>query len=132
MTLATGDTVNGSPILCSGYVSGSGKGTDNCYLYSKEQKAWLKYIQTISSMVYHASSVSLSNSLLVTGGYDGVSKLRVNTTNLVFTNGTIKNGPNMPKGLRDHCMASMYGGKVAAIIGGTYFLFFSWPKSLVT
>ena len=84
-----------------------------------EQKAWAKYVQTISSTVYVASSVSLSNSLLVTGGYDGYSKLRVNTTNLVFTNGTIKNGPNMPKGLAYHCMASMYGGKVAAIIGGT-------------
>ena len=118
MTLSTGDTVNGSPIVCSGYLSGT-KGTDNCYLYSKEQKAWAKYVQTISSTVYVASSVSLSNSLLVTGGYDGYSKLRVNTTNLVFTNGTIKNGPNMPKGLAYHCMASMYGGKVAAIIGGT-------------
>ena len=117
MTLATGDTVNGSPIVCSGYVNGMS--TDNCYLYSKEQKAWAKYVQTISSTVYVASSVSLSNSLLVTGGYDGYSKLRVNTTNLVFTNGTIKNGPNMPKGLEYHCMASMYGGKVAAIIGGT-------------
>ena len=118
MTLATGDTVNGSPIVCSGYASGT-KGTDNCYLYSKEEKAWATYIQTISSTVYYASSISLSNALLVTGGYDGYSKLTVNTTNLVFTNGTIKNGPNMPKGLRHHCMASMYGGKVAAIIGGT-------------
>ena len=122
MTLPTGDTVNGSPIVCSGYVSGN-KGTDNCYLYSKEQKAWAKYIQTISSTVYYASSVSLSNSLLVTGGYDGNSKLNVNTTNLVFTNGTIKNGPNMPKGLGWHCMASMYGGKVAAIIGGKVHIF---------
>ena len=120
MTLATGDTVNGSPIVCSGYVSTSvTKGTDKCYLYLKEQKTWTRYVQTISSTVYHASSISLSNALLVTGGYDGSSKLRVNTTNLVFTNGTIKNGPNMPKGLGYHCMASMYGGKVAAIIGGT-------------
>ena len=98
MTLATGDIVNGSPIVCSGYKHASSKGEDNCYLYSKEGKAWAKYIQTISSKVYYASSFPLSNALFVTGGYERQNKLSMNTTNLVFTNGTIKNGPDLPKG----------------------------------
>ena len=110
-------TVNGIPIVCSGIV---GTATDSCYVYSKEGEKWVKYIQTISNKVYHASSISLTNALFVTGGYEPISKLNVNTTSLVFTNGTIKNGPNMPEGLRRHCMASMYDGKVAAIIGGKY------------
>ena len=114
MTLPTGDTVNGIPIVC----------TDSCYVYSKEWGNWGKIIQTISNKVYHASSISLSNALFVTGGYEPISKVNVNTTNLVFTNGTIKNGPNMPEGLRQHCMASMYDGTVVAIIGGKYRLFF--------
>ena len=121
MTLATGDTVNGIPIVCSGIV---GTATDSCYVYSKEGEKWVKYIQKISNMVYHASSISLNNALFVTGGYEPISKGMVNTTSLVFTNGTIKNGPNMPEGLRQHCMASMYGGTVVAIIGGKYRLFF--------
>ena len=86
MTLATGDTINGIPIVCSGLV---GTATDSCYVYSKEGKdfstspvekslkeggKWVKYIQTISNKVYYASSISLSNSLFVTGGYDPISK----------------------------------------------------------
>ena len=110
-----GDTVNGIPIVCSGKVNVP---TDSCYLYLNGK--WLKSQQTISSRVFKASSVSLSNSLFVTGGttLNDNAKYFVNTTNLVFTNGTVKNGPNMPQRLAWHCMAKMYDGKVAAIIGG--------------
>ena len=96
MTLAKGDTVNGIPIVCSGRVGTTA--TDSCYVYSKEGEKWVKYIQKISNMVYHASSISLNNALFVTGGYEPISKVNVNTANLVFTNGTVKNGPNMPEG----------------------------------
>ena len=116
MTLALGDTVNGIPIVCGGRLQWAS--VDSCYVYSKEGTKWVKYFQTISSRVNHASSVSLSNALFVTGGWDSSSQLNVNTTNLVFTNGTIKNGPNMPKRLRNHCVAKMHGGNVAVIIGG--------------
>ena len=110
-----GDTVNGIPIVCSGRVNVP---TDSCYLYLDGN--WIKYLPTISSRVYRASSVSLSNSLFVTGGttLNDNAKYFVNTTNLVFANGTIKDGPNMPERLAWHCMAKMYDGLVAAIIGG--------------
>ena len=71
MTLAKGDTVNGIPIVCSGRVGTTA--TDSCYVYSKEGEKWVKYIQKISNMVYHASSISLNNALFVTGGYEPIS-----------------------------------------------------------
>ena len=118
-----GDTVNGIPIVCSGT---SDVPTSSCSIYSNGN--WVKYIQPISNRVYKASSVSLTNSLFVTGGCtlksnsaNGAnlnSDYFVSTTNLVFTNGTIKNGTNMPERIARHCMAKMYGGQVAAIIGG--------------
>ena len=104
MTLATGDTVNGIPIVCSGFAGVAGTPTNSyCYVYKKvawlgEKYTWVRYIQTIYPKVYHASSISLTNALFVTGGYEPISKVNVNTANLVFTNGTIKNGPNMPEG----------------------------------
>ena len=116
----TGDTVNGIPIVCSGK---SDVPTSSCSIYLNGN--WIKYIQPISNRVYKASSVSLTNSLFVTGGSNSNSGTYslypddfVSTTNLVFTNGTIKNGTNMPERIAKHCMAKMYGGKVAAIIGG--------------
>ena len=115
-----GDTVNGIPIVCSGK---SDVPTSSCSIYSNGN--WIKYIKPISNRVYKASSVSLTNSLFVTGGSNSNcgtfcfnSDDFVSTTNLVFTNGAIKNGTNMPERIANHCMAKMYDGKVAAIIGG--------------
>ena len=68
MTLVKGDTVSGIPIVCSGIV---GTATDSCYVYSKEGEKWVKYIQTISNKVYHASSISLRWFLVTRSDYNG-------------------------------------------------------------
>ena len=61
------------------------------------------------------SSALVKDGLWITGGYSDTEELV--STEFIFSNGSIINGPNMPAIRYSHCMVTLHDGKVM-ILGG--------------
>ena len=63
------------------------------------------------------ASVILDNKLWVTGG-EG-KDARYKSTEFVFSNGAVEYGPDLPYGMRGHCMVKLMDGRILLIGGNT-------------
>ena len=63
------------------------------------------------------ASVIMGNALWVTGGKGENGPLR--STEFVFSNGTVKQGPNLPNWMIGHCMVKLLDGTVLLMGGKT-------------
>ena len=115
MSLGAGGIVNGSPILCGGYTSGSPPQTDKCYRFEKITNSWELHCNLKSKRSHHASTV-MEGSLFITGGIK-VTGFDMASTEFLYTDGTTQSGPDMPKARHAHCMVTLPSGKVM-ILGG--------------
>ena len=115
MAGAAGGVVNGSPIICGGYI-GSGERTDSCHRFDRNANSWKLHSSMKSKRSWHASTV-VNNALFITGGHDGSSRLA--TTEYIYANGTVQSGPNLPEARSSHCGVTLHDGKVM-ILGASY------------
>lgn len=116
---ATGVVLYGSPLICGGYGRKSGESSNayqsSCYIHHRSSNLW-KLHATMTSTRRHLSSAVTDGALWVTGGQtDGNSNLK--STEYIFSDGTVTNGPNLPTGRYGHCMVTLHDDKVM-ILGG--------------
>merc|ERR1711997_799997 len=106
---ATGNMVDGMPLLCGGIGGERAVRYDksaNCYIL--RDGVWNQYTKLNEKRQTAASSVVTKNgkeALFVTGGYDGDKYLK--TTEFVFSDGTVIPGPELPEARNGHCMAQL-------------------------
>jgi len=114
----TGGVLNGSPLICGGWGGAIGERSylqSSCYMYDKTSQAWQLHANMTSKRSYSASAL-IKEALWVTGGYDGSNFLA--SSELIYPNGTVTSGPNLPAARFGHCMVNLHDGKVM-ILGGT-------------
>ncbi len=114
---AIGETINNVPVLCGGYLDGSGY-QKSCY--ALRENNWSK-IGDMRKRRYSASSLLLGNNTLwIMGGFNGY---RLESTELMeFKNGAItaqRLGPDLPLASVGHCSIRISDTK-AIILGGSF------------
>ena len=92
---ATGALVGNKIIVCGGYSY-----TSSCYEFSHDHN-W-KLLGEMNTKRSSSASIPIPNGLWVTGGYDGHKRL--DSTEIVLSNGTILNGPPLPEPRSYHCL----------------------------
>ena len=115
---ASGGILNGSPTICGGYrkIASPVHQTDSCYLFDRITNSWKLHCNMQSRRYEHASAV-VNGALFVTGGIDDSGNMA--STELIFANGTVISGTNLPEARRGHCMVELNDGKVM-ILGAAY------------
>ena len=112
---ATGKLVNGYPVICGGY-DGYGYSKDHyvkdCHIL--KNKAWSK-LTSLQEEKFGAGSITIGDSLWVTGGKNGQPLKIRKTSEFVFLNGTTKKGPTLPQPRDGHCMLQLDEKRVMLI-----------------
>ena len=111
----SGGVLDNFPVVCGGHDSRITY--KECNKFEHSTKKWKRFAQLPEPRTDHAI-VAMDNSLWITGGddkqkYDHAYK----TTEFLFSNGTVKQGPDLPYGLKRHCMVKLDDGKVMLISG---------------
>jgi hypothetical protein len=101
VSIATGVFTNNYIIVCGGYPK-----TPACYTYADDQQGWTK-LADMDTPRFGSASVSIDDGILVTGGYDGSNTLK--TSEIVFLNGTVKQGKPLPEPREGHCLVEYQG-----------------------
>ena len=87
-------------------MSPPGPRTPACYSYADDQQGWTKLADMDTSRESTAS-VSIDDGILVTGGHDGRNRLK--TSEIIFLNGTVKQGKPLPEPRSGHCLVEYQG-----------------------
>jgi len=99
---ATGVFTDNYIIVCGGYPT-----TTACYTYADDQQGWTK-LADMDTPRFGSASVSIDDGILVTGGLDdGINTLK--TSEIVFLNGTVKQGKPLPEPRYEHCLVEYQG-----------------------
>ena len=98
---ATGVYTEGRMIVCGGYPE-----TSACYYYKDDQQGWTK-LADMGTQRSGSSSIKIPGGILVTGGYDGRNFLK--TSEIIYNNGTVKQGKSLPEPRFAHCMVEYQG-----------------------
>merc|ERR1739838_337230 len=112
MAYGTGGVIDGRPMICGGNGKGTGESSysvqSSCYKYDMSSNAW-KLLAKMNSRRYVLSSAVVNGGLWMTGGnYYG----DLASTEFIFSNGSVINGPNLPAARRGHCMVTLNDGRV--------------------
>ena len=120
---SAGGILNNAPLICGGYASSTSTYHSECYIHDKNSNSWRLHAN-LKTKRYDSPIAPMNGGLWLTGGYDGASAL--SSTELVYPNGTVLYGPNLPAPRQGHCVVTLHNGLVM-IIGG-------WPdhKSVIT
>ena len=86
----------------------------NIYKFDKQSNSWLS-LGNLTTPKYLHSSTILNDALWIIGGYYNGS---LRSTELVYPNGTIISGPDLPTSRWGHCSVQLEDGKIV-IIGGS-------------
>lgn len=106
---ATGNLVDGMPVLCGGIGGERAVQYDksaNCYIL--RDGVWNQFTKMSEKRKTAASGTVTRDgkeALFVTGGYDNNNYLK--TTEFVFSNGDVIPGPDLPEARNGHCMAQL-------------------------
>jgi len=96
---AAGAMVGETMVICGGGYPL----TPDCYEYCEVDKAWKK-LSSMQTARNDAKAVALDGALWVTGGddrkYDALK-----STEIMYLNGTVKAGPELPEAISGHCIA---------------------------
>ena len=117
ITSTTGQMVNSVPIIAGGAYYQSGMAS-YVYKFDKQSNSWLSLGNLANSMVDHSSSI-LNGALWIIGGYSYGEFVK--STELVYPNGTITSGPDLPTPRLGHCSVQLEDGKSIIIGGSTSF-----------
>jgi len=104
---ATGVYTEGRMIVCGGTTNVKSRLTSACYSYEDDQQGWTK-LADMNTQRSSSSSIKIPGGILVTGGFDGGSK-DLKTSEIIFINGTVKQGKELPEPRSGHCMVEYQG-----------------------
>lgn len=113
---ATGGLLNTTSVICGGE-DDEDMVTDKCYAYgfkAKQSRGW-KNIVNMSEPRSFSSSIVIEDMIWITGGYNNNQTLT--STEQIFLNKTVREGPKLEEPKESHCMAS-HENKIF-IIGGS-------------
>ena len=116
LRLSTGHVVDSVPIIAGGYNGGY---KSYVHKYDIETNSWISLGNMVKKRNQFAS-VPLNGALWVLGGYSPITK----STELIFPNGTIVGGPDLPAPRARHCAVTLKGQEISEAI----FLAFNSPK----
>merc|ERR1712038_1155088 len=102
VSYATGVYTEGRMIVCGG----GSPPTSHCYTYENDQQGWTK-LADMDTQRSSSSSIAIPGGILVTGGYDGSNTLK--TSEIIYINGTVKQGKSLPEPRYAHCMVEYQG-----------------------
>ena len=110
---STGQVVNSLPIIAGGQ---SDSTVSNVYKFDKQSNSWLSLGNLKTARNQHSSTV-LNDALWVIGGTNADVTGYLKSTELVYPNGTITSGPDLPTPRGRQCSIQSEDGKII-IIGG--------------
>merc|ERR1719461_1143642 len=99
---ATGVYTEGRMIVCGGCCPR----TSACYSYEDDQQGWKK-LADMDKPRRGSSSIKIPGGILVTGGFDGSNNQK--TSEIIYNNGTLKQGKSLPEPRWGHCMVEYQG-----------------------
>ena len=119
LRLSTGHVVDSVPIIAGGWNSNSGY-KSYVHKHDRETNSWIS-LGNMAKPRGQFASVPLNGALWVLGGYmDPMTK----STELIFPNGTIVGGPDLPAPRARHCAVTLKGQEISE----TIILDFNSPK----
>ena len=103
----TGVFTEGRMIVCGGSTGGTSV-ISACYDYKDDQQGWTKLTDMYTPR-RGSSSLSIPGGIFVTGGWDGTIAGELETSELIYFNGTKKKGKSLPDLRYAHCMVEYHG-----------------------
>ena len=113
LRLSTGHVVDSVPIIAGGYNYITGGYKSYVHKYDIETNSWISLGNMVKPRAIF-TSVPLNGALWVLGGYTGSSKEK--STELIFPNGTIVGGPDLPAPRARHCAVTLEGQEISEAI----------------
>ena len=112
---ATGGRLNGHPLICGGQSTiNSTDATDECYIYNEE---WTLLTNMIHKRYGAGGTAIDENTFWIIGGSG-----QTQSSEYVFSNGSVIEGPDFDVGFEWHCMVRLDNGRIMIIghLKGTY------------
>ena len=121
LTRAAGGLINKKPVICGGRIQHRGYDTsDICYMIDTDQDplAWEKFATMIAQRDGHAA-ISLKNPhrLWVLGGYNYDYDIQHSSTEYVYGDSSVEEGPRLPYKLMNTCVVQVDDDQTM-LIGG--------------
>ena len=116
--IGAGDIVDGSPLICGGYDRDSKATSHGCYAHDRSTDKWNHVANMKTARVLH-TAVSLGDTLWVVGGQNTEYTVDLSSTEYVYMDGRVTQGPNLPYTAKEHCMTKLHDGRVM-ILGGYF------------
>ena len=112
---AVGATLAITPIICGGkFNNGSSRSSDKCFKYA--EGGWQNFATMIDRRHY-AAGIVYNNVLHIFGGYDWDTFTTLQSSDIVNADGSCTEGPQLPKPISSHAIASI-NSTVSIITGG--------------
>ena len=111
LRLSTGHVVDSVPIIAGGYSSGAYQ--SYVHKHDRQTNSWIS-LGNMAKPRNQFTSVPLNGALWVLGGYTGNGMEK--STELIFPNGTIVEGPDMPTPKARHCAVTLKGQEISEAI----------------
>ena len=109
------------PVVCGGSVEESvlpiRKPVAACYIHDQMSESW-KYLTSLKTARSHHSTTTLKDRIWLSDGQD-IKHGRLNTSEFVFPNGTVQQGPKLPK----HVL-------LLDLLDGRYMILPAWSKDV--
>ena len=120
---AIGETINNVPVICGGYLGGSGR-ISSCYALTENN--WSKIGDMVESRWYASSLLLGNNTLWIMGGDGSLKSTELMDFNENSAITAQRQGPDLPLASGRHCSIQISDTK-AIILGGdfgtkTYFI----------
>ena len=119
LQLSAGHVVDSVPIIAGGYSSSTYR--SYVHKHDRETNSWIS-LGNMAKPRNQFTSVPLNGALWVLGGHTG-SRIE-KSTEIIFPNGTIVGGPDLPAPRARHCVVTLKGQEISEAI----FLAFNSPK----
>ena len=113
---ASGNILSGIPIICGGELQDQQhegrRMVDSCYTFNVTTNSW-KFLSKMSKQRADFASVALKGALWVTGGNTKMdekgshARSHDKSTEFVYLNGSVSQGPDLPTARDDHCMVTL-------------------------
>ena len=110
---SAGGILNNAPLICGGRSLSTSTVYSECYINEKNSNSWRLHAN-LKTKRFDSPIAPMNGGLWLTGGYNGQC---LSSTELVYPNGTVLYGPNLPAPRSTHCVVTLHNGLVM-IIGG--------------
>ena len=105
-----GGVISDTPIICGGYNPDTKTRVRACYSHQHSTNKW-KFLVNLTTFRQDHAAVALGDALWLTGGEVSFGQ-GLRSTEYVYSNGTVIQGPELPSGIGAHCMVRLEDGRV--------------------